>query len=251
MITRRPIPVTITLWLGWAWTFIFFSNLGTMAYLRDLWFWGLTLTGTALLSVFFRMHFGRFYLSAVFIVWLITLHYAPLEIMSLGNLFPLNGVVFFIQYCLIPLLGLVLINLPNSMVWLPTVWLQVATGATQEVPPTAFMTPLDWALGLGLSFQIYTFFYWAIVVPKVMLLLLMSSGEGSQGRNAQVIAAIPVIYILAFVLLRFRLLRAGIFRNKVSSTMILIPLLLGALVTWFLMLLDKGSSRFWSFLPQV
>lgn len=53
MITRRPIPVTITLWLGWAWTFIFFSNLQTMVYLGDLWFWGLTLTVTALLSVFF------------------------------------------------------------------------------------------------------------------------------------------------------------------------------------------------------
>ena len=51
-----------------------------MVYLGDLWFWGLTLTVTALLSVFFRMHFGRFYLSAVFVVWLIALHYAPIEI---------------------------------------------------------------------------------------------------------------------------------------------------------------------------
>ena len=250
MFTRRPIPVTITLWLGWVWTFIFFSNLQTMVYLGDLWFWGLTLTVTALLSVFFRMHFGRFYLSAVFVVWLIALHYAPIEI-SFLHFLPHKRLYFFIQYCLVPLLGLVLINLPNSMVWLPTVWLQVATGAKQEVPPKALMTPLDWALGLGLSFQIYTFIYWAIVVPKVMLLLLMSSGEGSQGRNAQVIAAIPVIYFLGFVLLRFRLLRAGIFRDKVSPAMILIPLLLGALVAWFLMLSDKGSSRLWSFLPQV
>jgi hypothetical protein len=253
MTMSRPLPVTITLWLGWAWTFIVFSNLGTIAYLGYLWFLGLALTGTALLGVFYRIRFSHFYLSAVFVVWLIALGYvitvSPKDIIGFSDF--RSGKVF--RYCLAPLLGLVLINLPSSRVWL-----RGAIEATEEAPPKAatfaetgdesIIAPPDW-VGIGQSFLIYTLVYGVIVVPAVMfLVMVLSFAHGSEPLVAKVISALPVMYIVVFVLLRFRSLRAAVFRNKVSPAMILIPLFLGGLAAWFLMLSIPGRSILWSFL---
>jgi len=256
MTMRRPIPVSITLWLGWAWTFIVFSNLGTIAYLKYHWFWGLTLTGAPLLGVYYRMRFSHLFLSAVFVVWLIALGYvitvSPIEIIGFSQ--ARSDLVS--RYCLAPLLGLVLINLPSSREWL-----RGAIEATEEVLPKAeplaeagvkaFLAPPDW-VGIGLSFAIYTLVYGVIVVPAVMfLMMVLSFAHGSEPLVAKVISALPVLYIVVFVLLRFRSLRAAIFRNQVSPAMILIPLFLGGFAAWFLILSIPGRSSLWWFLSPL
>jgi hypothetical protein len=150
----------------------------------------------------------------------------------------------------------VLINLPSSREWL-----RGAIEATEEDLPKAapiaeagakaFLAPPDW-VGIGLSFVIYTMVYGVIVVPAVMfLMMVLSFAHGSEPLVAKVISALPVMYIVVFVLLRFRSLRAAIFRNQVSPIIILIPLFLGGFAAWFLILSIPGRSSLWWFLSPL